>query len=120
MSRRREPNIIMASGLTLLSSNKHFGGWVKKYEHVSKECGCNMKFNVFEPPAAAAGKKVPVLWFLSGGNRRHLASNASILPFLASQGSLAPRTTFSRSLRPFGRLRNWESRSLDRTRRLGA
>lgn len=53
--------------LKVLSENAHFGGRVVKFEHASSETGCAMKFNVFFPPQAGAGKKVPVLWFLSGG-----------------------------------------------------
>jgi S-formylglutathione hydrolase len=48
-----------------LQSNKFFGGYNKRFQHASKECGCDMKFFVYFPPAAEKGK-VPVLYFLSG------------------------------------------------------
>lgn len=43
-----------------------FGGNLLKLAHNSKLLDCEMKFNLFLPPQAYAGKKVPVLIYLSG------------------------------------------------------
>jgi len=49
-----------------LSSNKSFGGWHKQYRHTSSSLNCSMRFAVYLPPQASNGKKVPVLYWLSG------------------------------------------------------
>jgi S-formylglutathione hydrolase len=49
-----------------LSVNKTFGGWQKQYSHHSAVLNCNMRFAVYLPPQASNGKKVPVLYWLSG------------------------------------------------------
>ncbi|PCI28370.1 MAG: S-formylglutathione hydrolase [SAR324 cluster bacterium] len=49
-----------------LSSNKSYEGWQKQYSHQSSTLNCNMRFAIFLPPQATAGKKVPVLYWLSG------------------------------------------------------
>ena len=49
-----------------LSANKTFGGWQKQYSHHSAVLNCNMRFAVYLPPQASNGKKVPVLYWLSG------------------------------------------------------
>tara|TARA_B110000503_G_scaffold22699_1_gene35291 strand:+ start:27648 stop:28499 length:852 start_codon:yes stop_codon:yes gene_type:complete len=49
-----------------ISSNKSFGGWNKQYSHFSEVLGCQMRFAIYLPPQASAGKKVPVLYWLSG------------------------------------------------------
>ncbi|KAF2078302.1 hypothetical protein CYY_000394 [Polysphondylium violaceum] len=54
----------MTSTVNLLSTSKCFGGLVKRYSHYSECCACEMKFHVFEPPAATS--KPAVLLFLSG------------------------------------------------------
>ncbi|RUS83980.1 hypothetical protein EGW08_008241, partial [Elysia chlorotica] len=54
------------SKLTLVSSNKMFGGEQRVYSHESSELGCVMKFGVFLPAEALAGTKLPVLVWLSG------------------------------------------------------
>ena len=51
--------------LTLLSSTKSFGGWIKRYQHRSNILDCIMTFSIFLPPRAEAGA-VPLLWWLSG------------------------------------------------------
>jgi len=43
-----------------------FGGVVKQLTHESKSTKTPMNFSVFMPPQAAAGAKVPVLYWLSG------------------------------------------------------
>jgi len=50
---------------TLLSRHACFGGEQRFYRHESRETRGAMKFSVYLPPQAAAGK-VPVLYFLSG------------------------------------------------------
>ena len=42
-----------------ISGNNMFGGFNKRYQHDSSTVGCQMKFAVYYPPAAASGK-VPV------------------------------------------------------------
>lgn len=51
--------------LELISVNKSFGGWLKRYKHRSKTLGCEMVFAIFLPPAAEE-RDVPLLWWLSG------------------------------------------------------
>lgn len=41
-------------------------GWNRRYKHASSALGCDMTFTVYLPPAAEAGGKVPVVWYLSG------------------------------------------------------
>jgi len=56
----------MSEPLTLVSSNKSFGGWHRRYRHRSEVLGCDMIFAIFVPPQAEGGRKVPVLYWLSG------------------------------------------------------
>ncbi|MGI9436657.1 MAG: S-formylglutathione hydrolase [Geminicoccaceae bacterium] len=42
------------------------GGVQGVYAHEAKETACKMEFSVYEPPAAAAGGPLPVLYWLSG------------------------------------------------------
>lgn len=51
---------------TQTSSNKCFGGSQNVYKHRSETLGCDMSFAVYLPPAAVAGKKCPVVFWLSG------------------------------------------------------
>lgn len=51
--------------LTLLSSVKSAGGWLKRYKHRSSTLDCDMIFAIYLPPQAEHGK-VPLLWWLSG------------------------------------------------------
>lgn len=51
--------------LELIAQNKSFGGWHKQYSHIATSTQCKMRFAIFLPPQAA-GKKVPVLYWLSG------------------------------------------------------
>jgi S-formylglutathione hydrolase len=53
------------SALTLVSEHPCFGGVQRFYRHASREVRGPMKFGVYLPPQARAGK-VPVLYFLSG------------------------------------------------------
>ncbi|XP_056630694.1 S-formylglutathione hydrolase [Diorhabda sublineata] len=52
--------------LTEEASNKIFGGYQKVFSHDSKEVGCKMRFGVYLPPQAEEGKKLPVIYWLSG------------------------------------------------------
>lgn len=49
-----------------ISSNKCFGGWLKRYKHSSNSLNCEMNFSIFLPPQVNDGGKVPVLYWLSG------------------------------------------------------
>lgn len=51
--------------VTEISNNKMFDGFNKRYKHWSSMCGCHMNFSIYFPPAAAT-KKVPILYWLSG------------------------------------------------------
>lgn len=52
--------------LTIVSENKCFGGWHKRYRHPSTVTNTTMTFAVFLPPQAGEGRRVPVLYWLSG------------------------------------------------------
>jgi len=54
------------SVLTEVSATKTFEGWHKQYSHYSNCLQCTMRFAIFLPPQIAQGKKVPVLYWLSG------------------------------------------------------
>lgn len=56
----------MSDTLTVLSANKSFGGWHKRYRHASRATGCDMTFAVYLPPQAAPDTPVPVAYWLSG------------------------------------------------------
>lgn len=51
--------------LTRVSQQKCFGGVQSVFRHEAKETGCPMRFGLFLPPQAQAGR-VPVLYWLSG------------------------------------------------------
>ncbi|KAL3846429.1 hypothetical protein ACJMK2_017421 [Sinanodonta woodiana] len=55
-----------SSEVTQVSTNKMFGGYQKVYSHESKETKCTMKFGIYLPPQSEEGKKLPVLYWLSG------------------------------------------------------
>ncbi|MET0271577.1 MAG: S-formylglutathione hydrolase [Phenylobacterium sp.] len=53
--------------LETVSTAKSFGGTQGVYRHQSRATGAPMVFSVFVPPQAeAAGKPLPVVWYLSG------------------------------------------------------
>jgi len=52
--------------LTLISSNKSFGGSQNVYSHQSETLNCPMKFSIYIPEEAEINNKVPVLYWLSG------------------------------------------------------
>jgi S-formylglutathione hydrolase len=43
-----------------------FGGRQQVWRHASQSTGTPMRFSIYLPPAAAAGERSPVMWFLSG------------------------------------------------------
>ena len=51
--------------MELLSQNRSFGGWVKRYRHRSNVLNCDMVFGLYLPPQVAQ-QKVPLLYWLSG------------------------------------------------------
>ncbi|KAJ8734742.1 hypothetical protein PYW08_013992 [Mythimna loreyi] len=53
--------------VTLVSSNKIFGGHQEVYSHESSELNCKMNFSLYLPPQAEGGDvKLPVIFYLSG------------------------------------------------------
>ena len=52
--------------IEIVSSNKSFGGWHKRYRHRSSTLNCDMQFSIYLPPQAAQTSKLPVLYWLSG------------------------------------------------------
>ena len=51
--------------MELKSTNKAFGGEVRKYTHASTATGTPMTFSVYVPPAASLAK-CPTIYYLSG------------------------------------------------------
>ena len=51
--------------IELKSTNKAFGGEIRKYTHTSSYTNTTMTFSVYLPPAAFLGK-VPAIYYLSG------------------------------------------------------
>lgn len=49
-----------------VSTNRSHGGVQGVYRHASRETGTDMTFAVYVPPQAKTGKKLPVVWYLSG------------------------------------------------------
>lgn len=52
--------------IEIISSQKSFGGWHKRYKHRSEVLDCDMVFAVYLPPQAERAVKLPVLYWLSG------------------------------------------------------
>ena len=52
--------------LEIVSSNKSFGGWHKRYRHRSNALNCDMVFAVFRRRRPSRVKNLPVLYWLSG------------------------------------------------------
>ncbi|MGY4494465.1 S-formylglutathione hydrolase [Pseudomonas sp. TE3610] len=52
--------------IEIVSSQKSFGGWHKRYKHRSTVLDCDMVFAVYLPPQAEQVAKLPVLYWLSG------------------------------------------------------
>ncbi|WP_366656710.1 S-formylglutathione hydrolase [Fodinicurvata sp. EGI_FJ10296] len=49
----------------LVSENRSFGGWHRRFSHRSEVLNCDMTFAAFLPPQAET-ETVPVFWWLSG------------------------------------------------------
>src|SRR5690606_2407385 len=49
-----------------VASQKVFGGWHRRYRHLSPSLNCEMVFAIYLPPQAEQGQRVPVLYWLSG------------------------------------------------------
>lgn len=49
-----------------ISVNNVFGGRHKQYSHYSSTLNCQMRFAIYLPPQVEEGKRVPVLYWLSG------------------------------------------------------
>ncbi len=54
------------SDIELISANKSFGGWHKRYRHRSTATACDMTFAIYLPPQADQGQPLPVAYWLSG------------------------------------------------------
>jgi S-formylglutathione hydrolase len=52
--------------LEIISSQKSFGGWHKRYKHRSEVLDCDMVFAMYLPPQAEQTNKLPVVYWLSG------------------------------------------------------
>lgn len=74
--------------LELISSNRSFGGWHKRYKHQASSTSCEMTFAVYLPPQTAQGGKVPVLYWLSGltCNDENFATKAGVQRVAAQLG----------------------------------
>jgi S-formylglutathione hydrolase len=51
--------------LERVSASRSFGGTQEVWTHASAQTGCRMRFGIYLPPQAGAGR-VPVMWWLSG------------------------------------------------------
>ena len=51
--------------MKLISQNRSFGGWHKRYQHRSEVNDCDMIFAIYLPPQAEE-QNVPVVYWLSG------------------------------------------------------
>lgn len=49
-----------------IGQNRSFGGWHKRYRHRSESLKCDMEFAIYLPPQTSRGRRVPVLYWLSG------------------------------------------------------
>ena len=52
--------------LEILSENKSHGGRQLVVKHASASTSTDMIFSIFLPPQATAGKRLPIVWYLSG------------------------------------------------------
>ncbi len=74
-----------------------FGGRQEVWSHTSTTLGCDMKFGLYLPPAAAAGERCPVLYWLSGltCNEQNFITKAGAQEHAARHGFIvvAPDTS---------------------------
>ena len=52
--------------MDIISENKAHGGRQLVVRHASAATGCDMSFSIYLPPQAEGGRKLPVIWYLSG------------------------------------------------------
>ncbi len=52
--------------IEVLSENKSHGGRQLVVKHASSSTSTDMTFSIFLPPQAESGKRLPVIWYLSG------------------------------------------------------
>ncbi|MFP8967343.1 S-formylglutathione hydrolase [Pokkaliibacter sp. CJK22405] len=52
--------------LNLVSSQRLFDGWQKRYTHQASSTACEMTFSIYLPPQTATGARVPAVYWLSG------------------------------------------------------
>src|SRR5690606_25592383 len=62
----RRRGLMAADTVQVLGTNKSFGGVQLRLQHASTVLQCEMVLSLYLPPAAAEGKRVPVLYWLSG------------------------------------------------------
>ena len=74
-----------------LEQHASFGGHQEVWQHESDSTGTPMKFGIYLPPAALAGEKCPVLYWLSG-------LTCTEQNFITKAGSILIRLFFSRTL----------------------
>jgi len=55
----------MGTDIKLLDEHMSFGGWVRRYEHVSDACKAPMRFSIYLP-TRSAGTQIPAVYFLAG------------------------------------------------------
>ncbi len=74
-----------------------FGGRQEVWKHTSATLGCDMKFGIYLPPAAVAGERCPVLYWLSGltCNEQNFITKAGAQEHAARHGFIlvAPDTS---------------------------
>jgi S-formylglutathione hydrolase len=74
-----------------------FGGRQEVWKHASATLGCEMKFGLYLPPAAVAGERCPVLYWLSGltCNEQNFITKAGAQEHAARHGFIlvAPDTS---------------------------
>ena len=74
-----------------------FGGRQEVWQHASSTLGCEMRFGVYLPPAALAGQRCPVLYWLSGltCSEQNFITKAGAQAYAAEHGLIlvAPDTS---------------------------
>ena len=85
-----------------------FGGWQEVWQHASATLGCTVNFAVYLPPAAAE-KRCPVLYWLSGltCNEQNFITKANAQRYAAEHGVIIV------ALIPVRVARMWPMRTYD-------
>lgn len=90
--------------MEVVERHASFGGVQEVWKHTSATLGCEMRFAIYLPPAAAGGAKVPALYWLSGltcseqnfitkaGAQQHAAAQgvAVVVPDTSPRGAGVP------------------------------